>query len=459
MKNKKIIFGVSIMCIIVISITLILITNKSSSKVLDSNLENTTDNSDNKAPGMFAIMLETEAGSGQYQQSTSGLWPASPYEYNETLSSCENGGILTWNEETRSVNLKSNLSDRCYLYFDLVPSDVTINTNNNGSYNPSTPTSLSCTGADAIYNPLYQRIEVSSIANKYTSCNLTYQTPSSKTYLNNYIINLAGTTQGTGQVVQENGYRYEGKDPNNYIWFNNELWRIIGVFDEATHGVSGQNLVKIIRAGSIGGLAWDKSNTNDWTTSSLMNLLNGAYYNSQNGTGGEYCYGYSTTVGAQCDYTETGINDTYRPMIENVTWHLGGYSTYAATAEAFYGYERGTRVYSGRPTTTTGYIGLMYPSDYGYSVLASSCARTTNLNSYSSASCAGQSWLYGQGYEWTITPNSSNSISAFSLFSNGRVVTFNACFGYSVRPVLYLDSSVYVIDGNGSISDPYIIGM
>ena len=460
MKNKKIIFGVSIMCIIVISITLILITNKSSSKILDSNLENTTDNSDNKAPGMFAIMLETQAGSGKYEQSTSGLWPGSGYEFNSTLSKCENGGILTWNEENRTVNLKSNLSDKCYLYFDIEPHDAMIYTNNNGSYNQSTPATLSCTGADAIYNPLYQRIEISSIANKYTSCNLTYQTPSSKTYLNNYIIGLSGTTQGTGQVVNENGYRYEGKDPNNYIWFNNELWRIIGVFDEASHGVSGQNLVKIIKVDSIGGLAWHKSNTNDWTASSLMNLLNGAYLNSQNGTGGEYCYGYSTTVPAgNCDYTETGINDTYRSMIENVTWHLGGHSTQSATAEAFYGYERGTTVYSGRPTTTTGYIGLMYPSDYGYSVLSSSCARTTNLGSYSSTSCAGQSWLYGQGYEWTITPGSSNSNSAFNLFSLGRVSTDYAYNGDAVRPVLYLDSSVYVMDGNGSQSDPYIIGM
>ena len=460
MKNKKIIFGVSIMCIIVISITLILITNKYSSKILDSNLENTTDNLDNKAPGMFAIMLETHAGSGKYEQSTSGLWPGSGYMFNETLSTCENGGILTWNEENRTVNLKSNLSDRCYLYFDIVPPDVTINTNNNGSYNPSTPASLSCTGADAIYNPLYQRIEVSSIANKYTSCNLTYQTPSSKTYLNNYIINLAGTTQGTGQVVNENGYRYEGKDPNNYIWFNNELWRIIGVFDEATHGVSGQNLVKIIKVDSIGGLAWHKSNTNDWTAASLMNLLNGAYLNSQNGTGGEYCYGYSTTVPAgNCDYTETGINDTYRSMIENVTWHLGGHSTQSATAEAFYGYERGTTVYSGRPTTTTGYIGLMYPSDYGYSVLSSSCARTTNLGSYNKATCAGQSWLYGQGYEWTITPFSSYSYNVFYVNDNGSLLSASASNGYSARPVLYLDSSVYVMDGNGSVSDPYIIGM
>ena len=255
------------------------------------------------------------------------------------------------------------------------------------------------------------------------------------------------------------GIRYEGKNPNNYIWFNNELWRIIGVFDENSHGQAGQNLVKIIRNESIGGLAWDKSNTNDWTASSLMNLLNGAYLNSENGTGGEYCYGYSTTVPANCDYTESGINDTYRPMIENVTWYLGGYSSTSATAEAFYGYERGTTVSSGMPTSTTGYIGLMYPSDYGYSVLASSCARTTNLGDYDSATCAGQSWLYGQGYEWTITPSSSYSNSVFYLDYSGNLDSNSAYSGRSARPVLYLDSSVYVIDGNGSQNDPYIIGM
>ena len=303
------------------------------------------------------------------------------------------------------------------------------------------------------------KLQVVNLSSEEVKCNLDFTTIS-QTNLNDYVINLSGTTQGTGQVVNENGYRYEGKNPNNYIWFNNELWRIIGVFDEATHGQSGQNLVKIIRNDSIGGLAWDKSNPNDWTAASLMNLLNGAYLNSENGTGGEYCYGYSTTVPAgNCDYTETGINDTYRPMIENVTWYLGGYSSTSATAEAFYGYERGTTVYSGRPKTTTGYIGLMYPSDYGYSVLASSCARTTNLNDYDSATCAGQSWLYGQGNEWTITPDSSSLYYVFYVHSISHLSRNVARYSYSARPVLYLDSSVYVIDGNGSQSDPYIIGM
>ena len=589
MRKKKVLITISVVGILLASFIILSYINNDGVVIASGKSEEYVNNR------TFSLMLETSRGSGEYQVSNDTTWPGSGYMYNETLSSCENGSTLIWNNETNTVTLKANISDKCYLYFDIVPPDVTLATTNI-AYG-ATPATLSCSNATASYNKKYQRIEVSQInrANNqtYGNCTLTYQEPSSNNYLNNYIIDLVGTAQGIGQVVDEKynepynyntvamsysssyitnqnnrytsttttsgtqrdikftvassgyytfnysiptssatsssgrnyvyrwnvnttsggqyyystynngattigtydlgylnvgdyiwvrfyyydnnptvwfemtntyntidtGVRYEGKDPNNYVWFNNELWRIIGVFDENSHEQSGQNLVKIIRNDSIGGLAWHKSNTNDWTASSLMNLLNGAYYNAENGTGGEYCYGYSTTVGANCDYTESGINDTYRPMIENVTWYLGGSSTNSATAEAFYGYERGTTVYSGRPTTTTGYIGLMYPSDYGYSVLASSCARTTNLGSYNNSTCAGQSWMYGQGYEWTITPRSSYSDIVFDVSISGLLDVNSARIGYAARPVLYLDSNVYVIDGTGTQSDPYIIGM
>jgi len=320
---------------------------------------------------------------------------------------------------------------------------------------------VTCAGADGRW--LYDdwKLAIENITSDDVTCDIKFETIP-KTYLNDYIISLLESEQGTGKVVNENGYRYEGKNPNNYIWFNNEYWRIIGVFDSVSHGVSGKNLVKIIRAETLDGLAWNKSDTNNWKTSSLKSLLNGAYYNAQDGTSSGYCYGYSTTETANCDYTKRGIQSGYRGMIASVTWHLGGYSsTTSATSSAFYGYERGTTVYSGNATSTTGYIGLMYPSDYGYSVLSSSCARKTDLWSYSSGTCAGQSWLYGKGYEWTLTPSSSDSYHVFSLDDEGYVNGngSSASIGYGSRPVLYLDASVYKIDGDGSLKNPYIVGM
>ena len=454
MNRKKIIVLIS--CVFVTCLVIIFAYNKSFNK--NKHIEEIKENSSNKVPDMVSIMLETGVDTNKYELSSSNEYPTSKYEFNSVKSKCENGGTITYNETTKKLILKSNISTKCYAYFDVVPPDVTLAITNRPTIYGKLGT-INCTGSSATYNQQYNRVEISSFNGKYSSCNLNYTDSTSKVNLASYIMGLSGKTQGTGKVVNENGYRYEGKNPNNYIWFNNEYWRIIGVFDSASHGQSNKNLVKIIRADVLDGLAWHKSITNDWTVSSLKSLLNGAYYNAQDGTNSGYCYGYSTPATANCDYTKRGIQSGYRGMIANVTWHLGGYSSTSATTSAFYGYERGTTVYSGRPTSTTGYIGLMYPSDYGYSVLSSSCARTTNLGSYDSANCAGQSWLYGKGYEWTLTPSSSNSFGVFCLDYVGYVSNLSADYGYGSRPVLYLDASVYKIGGDGSLNNPYIVGM
>ena len=452
--KKKIIAVFSVFIAIILVLVIIVYNNSYKNDVY---VENKTNNK-NQVPGLISLMLETKAGSGIYNLSPDGIVPAKGYELNTEKSGCENGGTISYNETTKKIIVKTNISDKCYAYFDVLPPDVTLAiTNRPTTYGKLG--SISCTNSNATYNQKYNRVEISSFNGKYSSCNLNYTDSTSKVNLATYITGLAGTTQGTGKVVNEKGYRYEGKNPNNYIWFNNEYWRIIGVFDSTSHGVSGKNLVKIIRADVLDGLVWDKSDTNNWNTSSLKSLLNGAYYKAEDGTSSGYCYGYNTIATANCDYTKKGIQSGYRSMIAKVTWHLGGYSSTSATTSAFYGYERGTTVYSGRPTSTTGYIGLMYPSDYGYSVLSSSCTRTTNLGSYNSAKCAGQSWLYGKGYEWTLTPNSSYSNIVFSLSTIGNLGNDYANNGYGSRPVLYLDASVYKIDGDGSLNNPYIVGM
>ena len=282
---------------------------------------------------------------------------------------------------------------------------------------------------------------------------VTYQKDSSSSSgSDNVIFYLQSGTYNENLQTVSAGIRYEGKNPNNYIWFNNEYWRIIGVFDSASHGQSGRNLVKIIRDETMGGLSWNVSSSGNWANVNLNKLFNGAYYNATDGTSSGYCYGYGATATGNCDYTKKGIQDEYRNMIVNAIRYLGGYSNASANAEAFYKYER-------KSTTTMGYIGLMYASDYGYSVLASDCARTTNLGSYGSATCAGQSWLYGKGKEWTLTPVSSIA-TIFYLSDDGSLYyAYNAYGGYNSRPVLYLDSSVFLYDGDGSLENPYIVGM
>lgn len=282
------------------------------------------------------------------------------------------------------------------------------------------------------------------------SCNISFTTIS-KTYLNNKIIGLSGTTQGNGQVVNENGYRYEGQDPNNYVWFNNELWRIIGVFDSSSEGISNTNLVKIIRNDSVGGLAWD-SDENTWGYANLNSLLTGYYLLGYNATGISICNGYGSQSNAKCNYGVNGIKAAYREMIKEVDWRTARISNGSITAGTMYGYENGS-------TTHYGYIGLMYASDYGFAVPAANCSRTTNLDSYHNGYCTLNNWLYNGGDEWTLTAVSTDTYQVFNVNSNGRVGYTYSSYGRGVRPSLYLYPSVYVIDGDGSITNPYIIGM
>src|SRR5699024_6818792 len=68
---------------------------------------------------ILTMMLETEAGTGSYEEVTQSEWPQDGYVFNESLSRCENGGTLSWDDDAKKVIMKSNSSDKCYVYFDI----------------------------------------------------------------------------------------------------------------------------------------------------------------------------------------------------------------------------------------------------------------------------------------------------------------------------------------------------
>ena len=62
----------------------------------------------------MAIMLEEDDGT--YVKSSTNTWPKEGYVFNEDKSKCEQGSKLSWNGST--VVLKTNKSEKCYIYFD-----------------------------------------------------------------------------------------------------------------------------------------------------------------------------------------------------------------------------------------------------------------------------------------------------------------------------------------------------
>ena len=326
---------------------------------------------------------------------------------------------------------------------------------------------IECTNATGEWNYEDWNLEIYNTTG-VPVCNINFTTRE-KQNLANYIIELSRkaieTDEGTiYEVANEKGYRYKGSNPKNYIWFNNELWRIIGVFDSDAHGVStgsvgnitSVNLTKIIRNDSIGNIIYDLDENNDWRYSDLFRLLVSNFYNSADASNEGTCYQYKNIIQGNCNYEKNGINAEYRRMVRNgATWNVGG-GTASSTPLNIYTSERsGARLTAGFATLTNISVGLMYASDYGYS---SKCARTTTLDSYDTATCAGTSWLKKYAREWTMDLDSSSS-STKVLYINysGKVASSSATNGYAVRPVVYLHENVELIGGDGSIYNPYRI--
>ena len=266
----------------------------------------------------------------------------------------------------------------------------------------------------------------------------------------------------------DNNLRYIGADPNNYVTFNNETWRIIGVFNNIDDGLGNKETrLKIIRDEPIGQYSWDYDSNgsfdNDWTNSQLMNLLNnGAYYNRTTGS-----YYNNSTTATSVDFTSNGLTEEAKLMIENAVWNLGGAANYTSSsnglASHWYGYERGTTVYTGRPTEWTGQIALLYPSDYGYATSGGSTGRETCLatalyNWNSISDCYNNDWLYHNNARWTLTPLSDYSDRVFNVNNYGYVSNNNAYFTYSaVSPAVYLSSNVRISGGTGEESNPFTL--
>ena len=69
---------------------------------------------------MLSMMFEQTYGSGDYVVTTQNNSPTYDYVFNATLSNCENGTKLSWNDETDQVLISGYITDKCHIYFDKV---------------------------------------------------------------------------------------------------------------------------------------------------------------------------------------------------------------------------------------------------------------------------------------------------------------------------------------------------
>ena len=296
---------------------------------------------------------------------------------------------------------------------------------------------------------------------------------------------IPSDSSATGSEIQAvTDYRYYGPNPNNYICLDMEggstcpdkhLYRIIGSIYEEKENT---NRIKVIKAtpltdGTTSRFSWDYTSSgsysNIWATitsgnysnsltsgSQLMKLLNsGAWWN---GTSGSY-YNNSTTA-TNVNFTNYKLSDKAKSYITTSRYYLGGYNNSNILTSAMYGYERGTNSSAtSRPLYWDGMVGLLYPSDYGYAA-GNTCVTGTTLYNYG-AGCKNKGWFYNTKDQWLVTPNSMAEYSCvFYIYSDGKIGFFgddNTQFANFVHPVFYLTSTTSIIDGDGTLNNPYIL--
>ena len=397
------------------------------SKVIDVYENNETNIK--KSKNMLSMMLETEAGSGNYEMTTRESWPTEGYIFNTELSKCENGGELSWDDTNKIVLMSGNVSDKCYVYFDMIPSVLLadfvisqyngIQGNNNIYYHDSSLTN----GAK---DNSYRYAGSSDTTNNYV-CFASMASPCPEDNLYRIIgvfngkIKLIKATKATSTLLGTDGAYVSD---TTYKWSN-----LTACPSDATAYIHDSNVIRLANKNIIGAINLDDPGCNEWKYSTLNTVnLNTNYLNK--------------------------IGTTWSNLIEDTTWKVSGIATSDVTPKAMYTAEITNFSKTYGPENGTSKIGLMYASDYGFAAAPS--AWTSNLSSYNSPAIKSVNWMYMGLDEWTITPSSSNSYYVFILGSNGTLYTYGANYGYGGRPVLYLKASVAYAGGSGTQSDPII---
>ena len=375
-----------------------------------------------KPKNMLSIMLESSDGSGNYVMTTQNSWPTDGYVFNSELSKCENGGTLSWDKTNKMVKFIGNISDKCYVYFDV-------------------DTSMSL----AEY-----------VVSQYTGTQ----------GVNGIYYHDANLTNGAG----DNSYRYAGANPNNYVCFGSDdatcphenLYRIIGLIDGkvkliladgATTDMLGTDegyvdtyQAALVSASSyykgngdltkIGTYKWNKSGTNTWSTSTT-NTIN---LNTN----------YLTYLDSK--------NTKWKTMIDDTTWYVGGMAStngVESNAKTAYDYEVGAN--KDAKTTVISKIGMMYVSDYYYAASKDYWTLpgyNSSGNDYSKA--VNDNWLYTGLCELTISRRSDSFVSEFVVHGSGSVGDDDVgnSNGLAARPTFNLSSSIKFTSGEGTVVNP-----
>ena len=296
-------------------------------------------------------------------------------------------------------------------------------------------------------------------------------------------VELVTSGDGLYEDQYETGrYIYRGSEPNNYIQFNNELWRIVAKETDGTYKIIRDELLPQNEGYTF--MAYDESyhrSTENNTYCTRPDLGCGVYaavsgtFQTPNGN-------YSGTVTEDSSIKEY-LNNTYYPTLNGIaktqvqshTFNIGSVQYLDQSGnDSIEKNITGEKMYK-----WTGNVGLINVSDLLKASTNTACTSATDewnatmedtpretCGSYLTYFDTINEELGGIGY-WTINAFSEESRDDSyavwgTAFSQGSGVFGNYLadfdFNRGARPVLYLKSDIELTSGTGTKLDPFVIG-
>ena len=384
--KKKLIFIISLLFIIAITLFVKEIFN--SKKYVNNDL------SIKKETKLLTMNLEQTAGAGDYKTVTQSSWPTEGYKFNAELSRCENGSELSWDDTKKAVIVSGNLSDKCYVYFD-------------------------------IYQPTLAEYVLSQYTGTQGDNGIYYH----------------DSTLANG--VGDNSYRYAGANPNNYVCFGSDattcpddnLYRIIGVINDkiklikatfATKEELGTSGAYVNTSGNLDFYSFYDLSEDNKIKAKLIDInLNTNFKN----------------------FVES-INEKWINFVE-----AENFEYLYETTEFWSGYQKNNMIEIERTETTKSLFSIMQASDYVFS----SSAPYWNENILSDNSDSWLFESSSNEYINGIVTDGLSAFTPV-IRQNKAIYFSETEDPLPTRPTFYLKSNVTYKSGTGTSSDPIILG-
>ena len=417
---------------IIVSVILLVSLSFKNTKNEDIYFENDASNNKN----MLSMMLEQTEGVGDYKTVSQSSWPTDGYKFNKERSGCENGGELSWDDTKKTVIMSGNVSDKCYVYFDVWFPSI-------ADY---------CTDGDNL-----------------ASCVIDFGNQGSD--ISNIYIHNSTLANGAG----DNSYRYAGpsEQVNIFVCFGStenpcpidNLYRIVGVIGGKVklikYDYANSNLL-----GTNGDYSGEKTPDENFYKGTLSTI--NTYYWNYNADISNYPYGsntWSTSLFNKTNLNTNFINNIgsiWAEKIATTIWKVGGnveakietvipsiaYQNEIVNPNAINSTDNATE-YSTK-------IGLMYVSDYYYSASPSAWTLvgydSDEIKDYRIAT--GDNWMYMGDHECTLSRRTEVSNFVFFVNLKGFVGSNGVKHDYAMRPSFNLESFVTYKFGSGTMNNP-----